>query len=65
MGLTVIQSEIASSLGHQSIEELQLCLERDVKKGCPTLPSDSGSPLEWFQLAGEVHHNAMAATNGT
>ena len=60
MGLTVIQAEIASKMGYKTPDELQLYLEN-----CGENQSqEKGTPLEWFQLAHEVHDSALAATNG-
>ena len=54
-----MQTEIASSLGYKSVEEL----ERRTDEGSDMPVGDDGAPLEWFQLSREVHSSAITATN--
>lgn len=65
MGLSVMQAELASSMGYKDAQVLEHKLDsRDEGEELMNLPSDSPA-LEWFQLAREVRDSASAATNGT
>lgn len=61
MGLTIIQTEIASSLGYQSAEDLELRVH-EVERLVAERPQQRTS-LEWFQLAQEVRASAVSAVD--
>jgi signal transduction histidine kinase/ActR/RegA family two-component response regulator len=62
MGLTVIQTELAASLGYSSPTDVQLLrggeLSTDSKDD-----SSKGAILEWFQLLQEIQSNAQIAVD--
>ena len=59
MGLTLLQEEIALSLGFTSIEDMTTATEKKrlLRSKC------DGKDNEWFQLAGEVHTNAQSSVD--
>lgn len=64
LGLTVIQTEIAASLGYGSAEDLELQTD-EAEKLARTAPDheDVAKSLEWFSLAHEVRTNAQSAVD--
>ena len=63
MGLTVIQTEIAASLGHKSAEDLELRADEAARlASTPGRETDQRS-LEWFSLAQEVRTSAQSAVD--
>jgi len=62
MGLTVIQTELASTLGYKSIEQLEKRCNPSLANQPPLNPQDEVT-LEQFRLAQEVQTSARSAVD--
>ena len=62
MGLVLIQAEIASSLGYKYVQKLEREADKRAKANDDVQEKQAG-PLEWFQLARELHSSALNAAN--